>query len=95
MRCRVEGIFKNSINVVNYARDLDIPVQVNTTCTAETIKEIRGIYNLLTKKFSPPVKRWSIFALLQTSFLIDLNDRETSNIRNWFSPSPLTITCML
>ncbi|GBD38102.1 Putative mycofactocin radical SAM maturase MftC [bacterium HR37] len=62
----VEGTFKNSINVLNYARDLDIPVQVNTTCTAETIKEIRGIYNLLTRKFSPPVKRWSIFLLVPT-----------------------------
>ncbi len=63
----VEGTFKNSTNVLNYTRDLDIPVQVNTTCTAETIKEIRGIYNLLTKKFSPPVKRWSIFLLVPTA----------------------------
>jgi len=34
-------------------------------------------------------------ALLQTSFLIDLNERKTSNSKNWFSPPPLTITWML
>ena len=34
-------------------------------------------------------------AVLQTSFLIDLNERKTSNSKNWFSPPPLTITWML
>jgi pimeloyl-ACP methyl ester carboxylesterase len=37
----------------------------------------------------------AFYALLQTSFLIDLNERKTSNSKNWFSPPPLTITWML
>ncbi len=60
----VKGTFKNSMNVLSYAKELNIPVQVNTTCTKETVKEIKKIYNLLKEKFSPPVKRWSIFFLV-------------------------------
>jgi radical SAM protein with 4Fe4S-binding SPASM domain len=60
----VEGTFECSIRVLSYARELGIPVQVNTTCTEETIGEIEGIYSLLAKEFSPPVRRWSVFHLV-------------------------------
>ncbi len=60
----VDGTFENSINVLNYAKQLNIPVQVNTTFTKETFNEIPKIYNLLQNNFSPPVKRWSIFFLI-------------------------------
>ena len=60
----VEGTFENSMNVLNYAKELDIPVQVNSVCTKGTLEEIKKIYNLLIEKFSPPVKRWSIFFLV-------------------------------
>lgn len=62
----VDGTFENSIRVLSYAKELGVPVQVNTTCTKETAEEIEGIYNLLAEKFSPPVKRWSIFHLVPT-----------------------------
>ncbi|MCH8030051.1 MAG: radical SAM protein [Candidatus Dadabacteria bacterium] len=60
----VEGTFENSMNVLSYAKELEIPVQINTTCTEETVSEIEGIYHLLTEEFSPPVRRWSIFFLI-------------------------------
>jgi radical SAM protein len=60
----VEGTFENSVGVLQYAKQLKIPVQVNTTCTNETIKEIEDIYYLLSEHFSPPIKRWSIFFLV-------------------------------
>ncbi len=60
----VEGTFENSMNVLNYAKEFSIPVQVNTTCTRENISRIKEIYYLLEKNFSPPCKRWSIFFLV-------------------------------
>jgi len=60
----VDGTFKNSVRVLDYAKELNIPVQVNTTCTKKTMLEIEGIYNLLSKNFSQPVSRWSIFFLI-------------------------------
>ncbi len=60
----VGGTFENSMRVLNYAKELGIPVQVNTTCTEETIDEIEAIYTLLAEGFAPPVRRWSIFHLV-------------------------------
>ncbi|MEO0301831.1 MAG: radical SAM protein [candidate division WOR-3 bacterium] len=60
----VNGTFENSMSVLNYAKELSIKVQVNTTCTRETIERIKEIYYLLLKNFSPPVNRWSVFFLV-------------------------------
>lgn len=60
----VAGTFSNSMNVLRYAKELKIPVQINTTCTLETVGEVEKIYNLINDNFTPPVKRWSIFFLV-------------------------------
>lgn len=60
----VEGTFNNSMNVLQYAKELEIPVQINTTCTGETVEEIENVYYLIKDKFAPPVKRWSVFFLV-------------------------------
>jgi len=57
-----------------------------------------AIYKNLYKNLFKEKKSYEYLksiALLQTSILSDLNERETSNIKNWFSPPPLTITWML
>lgn len=69
----VSGTFQNSMNILNYAKELDLPVQVNTTFTGETKGEIEKIYNLLKDRFSPPVKRWSIFFIVPVGRGKELN----------------------
>lgn len=60
----VEGTFDNSMKVLQYAKELNMPVQVNTTFTKGTVGEIEKIYHMLAESYSPPVKRWSIFFLV-------------------------------
>jgi radical SAM protein with 4Fe4S-binding SPASM domain len=62
----VNGTFENSINVLNYAKELNIPVQVNTIFTKGRVLDVKKVYDILYKNFSPPVKRWSIFFLVPT-----------------------------
>ena len=62
----VNGTFENSINVLNYAKELNIPVQVNTIFTKERIEDVKKVYDILYKDFSQVVKRWSIFFLVPT-----------------------------
>jgi hypothetical protein len=73
------------ITVRNYSYTFNVPL---------TLAIMFAFYPLLKRRL---VYIWIvlILALLQTSFLIDLNERKTSNSKNWFSPPPLTITWML
>ncbi len=95
----VDGTFNNSMKVLNYAKELNIPVQVNTTCTRGTISEIEGIYNLLSENFSPPVSRWSIFFLIPVGRGKELGMPNSSEVESVFeflygksSESPFQIT---
>jgi len=80
----VEGTFDNSMRVLSYAKQLEIPVQVNTTCTRETVSEIRGIYDLLAEKFAPPVRRWSIFHLIPVGRGKELNMPTSAQLEDLF-----------
>jgi radical SAM protein len=95
----VDGTFKNSIRVLGYAKELNIPVQVNTTCTKETMLEIEGIYDLLSESFSPPVSRWSIFFLIPVGRGKELGIPSPSEVESIFeflyeksNDSPFQIT---
>ena len=61
---RVEGTFANALNALAWAREFDIPVQINTTVTTRTLPYLPEMYQLLSEKFSPPVRRWSLFLLV-------------------------------
>lgn len=61
---QVEGTFDRSMQVLRWARELEIPVQVNTSVTGETIEHLPAMYELLRKEAAPPVKRWSLFLLV-------------------------------
>jgi radical SAM protein len=80
----MDGTFESSMRVLSYAKELNIPVQVNTTCTSETISEIEGIYNLLSSRFSPPVRRWSIFHLVPTGRGINLKMPSSHQLETLF-----------
>ena len=62
----VEGTFFYSKRTLNYAKELSIPVQVNSTLAKETIKEVKPIYFFLKENFSSIVRRWSLFFLVPT-----------------------------
>jgi radical SAM protein len=60
----VPDTFERSKEVLRWARALDLPVQVNTTLTGETIPHLDELYRLLAEEFAPPVRRWSLFLLV-------------------------------
>jgi radical SAM protein len=60
----VAGTFERSMEVLGWARELSLPVQVNTTITKHTLPHVEAMYTLLRDHASPPVKRWSLFMLV-------------------------------
>jgi radical SAM protein len=60
----VAGTFDRSMETLAWARELSIPVQVNTTITADTLPHVQAMYELLRDNAAPPVKRWSLFMLV-------------------------------
>jgi radical SAM protein len=60
----VPGTFDYSMRALEWARELDIAVQVNTTVTAATLPHVPAMYTLLRDTASPPVRRWSLFLLV-------------------------------
>ena len=60
----VPGTFAYSMRALKWARALHIPVQVNTTITAQTLLHVPAMYQLLRDKAAPPVRRWSLFLLV-------------------------------
>ncbi len=60
----VEGTFEHSMNALSWAGEFQLPVQVNTTVTNQTLGGLPRLYEVLSSRFSPPVKRWSLFMLV-------------------------------
>jgi radical SAM protein len=60
----VQGTFANSMRALSWAREFQVPVQINTTVTSETLPHLEDLYRLLSEKFAPPVRRWSLFLLV-------------------------------
>lgn len=60
----VPGTFTNSVNALAWAREFQIPVQINTTVTSETLAHLEEMFSLLRDEFAPPVRRWSLFLLV-------------------------------
>lgn len=57
----VQGCFEWTMNAARYAAELDIPIQVNTLVSAETVDDLPAIYDLL---LTYRVMRWSLFFLI-------------------------------
>jgi radical SAM protein with 4Fe4S-binding SPASM domain len=60
----VAGTFDRSMAALSWAREFHIPVQVNTTVTADTIRHLPAMFDLLVGRATPPVRRWSLFLLV-------------------------------
>lgn len=57
----VPGTFERTMRAVRWARDLDMPLQVNTLVAAETADDLPAVYEVL-KPYA--VSRWSLFFLI-------------------------------
>ena len=57
----VSGTFAHSMNVLDYAREARMPVQLNKPVTSGTIGHLPEIYEFLRNSASSPVRRWSLF----------------------------------
>jgi radical SAM protein len=62
----VQGTFEHSQNALRWARELEVPVQINTTVTRFTRPHLEALFRLLADTASPPVRRWSLFLLIPT-----------------------------
>jgi radical SAM protein len=68
----VPGTFDRSIEALGWAREFHIPVQINTTVTAESIRHLPALFDLLSTQATPPVRRWSLFLLVPVGRGTDL-----------------------
>jgi AdoMet-dependent heme synthase len=60
----VPGTFDQALAVLGWAREVGLPVQVNTTITRQTLPHLPALYALLAEHAVPPVRRWSLFLLV-------------------------------
>jgi AdoMet-dependent heme synthase len=81
----VSGTFEHSMNALRWARELDVPVQINTTVTQFTRPHLEAMYQLLATTASPPVRRWSLFLLIPTGRGINLGALSASEVDELFS----------
>lgn len=60
------GTFDQARRALDWAAEVKIPVQVNTTVSTTNFHEIEALYELLQAHHVPPVKRWSLFLAVPT-----------------------------
>ena len=80
----VSGTFSRSMNALAWAREFRIPVQVNTTVTANTLPHLAGIFDVLASEHSPPVRRWSLFLLVPVGRGSDLGIPSAQQVEDLF-----------
>jgi radical SAM protein len=79
----VPGTFDRTIQAMRWARELEIPLQVNTLAAAETAGDVPAIYELL-KSFG--IARWSLFFLISVGrgkVLQPLSPEEGEKLMSW------------
>lgn len=79
----VPGTFEATLEAMQWAADLGLPVQVNTLVTATTAPDLPAIYELLTQR---TLMRWSLFFLISVgrgSTLTELSPGEAERLMGW------------
>ncbi len=79
----VKGTYDLALKIIELCKDLEIPIQVNTTVTKENIFDLPNILKLCIKK---EVKFWDVFFLVPTGradVSLMPNAREFEDILNW------------
>ena len=80
----VRGTFGYSMKALAWAREFDIPVQVNTTVTATTLPHVQAMYELLRDTAAPPVRRWSLFLLVPVGRGAELDTPSADEVERLF-----------
>lgn len=80
----VPGTFAHSMNALNWARELGVRVQINTTVTTFTRPHLQALYELLVQSASPPVLRWSLFLLIPTGRGATLGSLDAAGVDQLF-----------
>ncbi len=85
----VDGTFARTMQAIQWAGELEIPVQVNTLAAAETQHEIPAIFELLR---SYPIARWSLFFLISVGrgkVLQPLSPAQAETLMAWILQTSL------
>lgn len=83
---RIPGTFERALDALRWARTHHLPVQVNTTVTAHTLKTLPELWRLLAEEQSPPVRRWSLFLVIPVgrgTKLDGLSPRRVDQLLDW------------
>ncbi len=79
----VPGTFDRTLQAMRWAQELELPLQVNTLVSEETVDDIPAIYELL-KPYTPA--RWSLFFLISVGrgkVLASLPPTESEELMRW------------
>ncbi len=84
---RVPGTFDLTMQGLDWAGELGIPVQINTLVTATTMRDLPALYELLSTKH---VRRWTLFFLIQTGrgkMLREITADQSEQVLIWLNSS--------
>lgn len=80
----VPGTFERTMAAARHCGRINIPIQVNTLVSEETVDDLPAIYDLLRTSF--PVMRWSLFFLISVGrgkALNEVSPQEGERVMNW------------
>ncbi len=79
----VPGTFEATIRAAGWARELGLPLQVNTLVTDETLPDLPAVYDLMG---SLDILRWSLFFLISVgrgTALREISPAESERLNAW------------
>ena len=79
----IEGTFARTIEAMQWAAQLEMPLQINTLVAAETVDDLRAVYELLKTMH---VARWSLFFLISVGrgrVLQALEPMQAESLMSW------------
>ena len=83
----VPGTFDRTLKALDWARELGLPVQVNTLVAAETADDLAAVYHLLIPY---EIARWSLFFLISVGrgkVLQPLEPAQAEDLMRWIYQS--------
>ena len=79
----VPGTFARTMQAIQWAESLELPIQINTLAAAETVHDISAIYELLKPH---DIARWSLFFLISVGrgkVLQPLSPEDSESLMAW------------
>ena len=79
----VQGTFDYTVKAAGWAKELGLPVQVNTLVTAETLPDLPAVYELM---LGLGIMRWSLFYLITVgrgSGMTEVSPGDSERLNHW------------